>query len=644
MKQKVMFGALATLILVCAVSFAVVCAQWITAQKKSESLTTGDYTVTHADLTDFGISAEGVLTFSSEYGYTYDLVLGDTTIKTGVTPSENVSALLDEKLLEGENTLSLTINSAVEGCLPPASGKSNNVTIARDAAPELTLTEEYVIEFTEQDGIEYELLVNGESKGAFTSGTSVAEWLNFSYNSYIFTIRSARTTVTDGIWNAPDAAIEVKPAAGTRFTSNSVYANVDETLEIQQAYSVGPEKAGLRLTADREGTTFRSAEAIEFDGTLVDFSTTNLGFETSGSDGPVFSGSDALKLFYVNFIDKNNPDSVLSLSFYLDGNSMNTNAVYAGWKFGDKSGGYVTGTDSSADEVSGTHVLTSNFGDNAGGPYGSNTPRNCTISVSDGTITFNSQFLEAGWVYTFPDAANMDLTGFGTDGVYVEFKIGDISDSAEGKVGFIVSRIGSYGVHLFANDDFYDGDIYTATDGQDTFRVGELDSFTDGHLVSYTVTNYNRNFASAVSLVYVNFVDKADNTKVFSLSFYIDNNAANANGVYVGWKYGDAGANYVTDTSGTGLGGNVLICNMSDELEGTYGGANQPHLCTIALQDGNITFTSAVFAGSWGNTLENTAALDLSGFGTEGVYIDIELAGCTVGNGVIVTSVGDTAK
>ncbi len=149
-----------------------------------------------------------------------------------------------------------------------------------------------------------------------------------------------------------------------------------------------------------------------------------------------------------------------------------------------------------------------------------------------------------------------------------------------------------------------------------------------GDLVTFATNNHT---SFDLSLFYVHFTDVSTN-KVLSFSFFVNIDSFNAGGTYVGWKYGDTELGYGTN------GGELFYFNMGDKLDAPYG-TDTPRIMTMSLEGGKIKFSCSSFL--WLPNLAQNP--DLTGFGSEGVEVSLEIGAGATSSVLIVSAIGTTS-
>lgn len=137
--------------------------------------------VWHKQITDFAYN-NGVVTFSSELNYTYDLYAGNDLLKEGVKSGEDVSSLIS-KITEKQLTLYVKVNgnAAANAFVSENNEKSNEVVLKFLAAPVVsaTVNKEVITltitdENTEVENSVYELFIDDESVGTVENGQNIS--------------------------------------------------------------------------------------------------------------------------------------------------------------------------------------------------------------------------------------------------------------------------------------------------------------------------------------------------------------------------------------------------------------------------------------------------------------------------------------
>lgn len=471
------------------------------------------------------------------------------------------------------------------------SGIGISTEVSRLAAPEFAVDENFSLGFTEEADSSYTLYVDGEKKGIVEPGNSLVPALGLKPSAEVTLRRNSTTSAA--WWNETSRTLNAYD--GKSVLANAVTASANESGTHVQQYAYGSDVRGVKLTARTEGTVFRFKESIPLNGTLVDFSTSN------------FNGSSQIYLVHVRFVDKNDESKVFELSYYLDGNSVNTNGVYLGWRYGEQSAGFV------ADETGAgaAHILLANLSDNVEGPYGKNTLRSSRISFSNGKFVLGNSYGGGadGWGNELLESEKFDLTGFGSEGIYVELAVMGMRDAEN--VSLVVRQVGNSGSIIenqsfsYGDDTVVTGTKYTATVSGTVRRIAESVPFA-GNLISFGYCNNGGDFS--IQKLKILFTD-ISTQQILELNFYLDPNARDYDCVYAGWVFGESSQTM-----------QLLGIDLSDKGSKVHG-APLPRVMTISYTDQSIRFNNGFPNAGW--QLQFPTAPDLGAFGTDGVAVDI---------------------
>ena len=124
---------------------------------------------------DLAVSLSGELTFTEDEGNTYTLYRGDEKLGA-ITSGADVS----EYIAEGINTFTVVTD---EKPGYSASDRSNAATIERLApVKDLEVNDDYILEFTEEQGVIYEFYINDDEPITFNSGDEILSYLHLGEN------------------------------------------------------------------------------------------------------------------------------------------------------------------------------------------------------------------------------------------------------------------------------------------------------------------------------------------------------------------------------------------------------------------------------------------------------------------------------
>lgn len=544
---------------------------------------------------DFSIDETGRLAFTQMSGFRYFLYV-DGEEKTEVFSGFRDPALFDRILVEG-NTSEFrlkAISNDPNALVNEEDAFGNIFSVKRlKRVADLSVTD-LKLSFTSEPGARYELYVDGVFCGDVSDGADISG--NFSGITSSAQITVSAKAALPGYWNAGDSEpLNLTAFDGKYLSANTIGASADESGAHVQNYRDGSSVSGWKLNASAEGTVFRVKESIAFEGDLVDFSTSN------------YDGDAGVYLIHLRFVDKADENNVLMFSYYLDQNSIATNGAYFGWKYGDRSAGFVS--DSSG--AGAKRILLANFADNAGGPYGNATLRSSKISYNDGKFVLSNCYggNADGWGYEVQDMESLDLSGFGTQGVYVEIGFFGIREPASvilRQVGKDRGTVQENQSFSYGNNTSLTGTKFTAKASGTARRFAENIPFA-GELLRIGYCNSDGDYSiRKLKLV----LTDVRTEEILEISLELDQNVVNNSSVYVGIKFG-----------ATDIQMKQLTVDLSDSGKGPYG--QLPRILQITVENGIVVFNGGYPGDGWPSGFPGFP--DLGNFGENGVSLDVEI-------------------
>ena len=468
--------------------------------------------ISHLKITDFSVLSNGQVSFTSRQGFIYKLYLNGEE-KGEVSSLDNVSWLF-ASLSEGEHIFNLKIIPVAEHCsVSDVNATSNEAVLEKLISPEFIMVENDELYFNTVEGARVNLYVDGQEKGLIENGGSLVNFYKFSP-----TIKVAFSAEKDGY-------ITSTVSEETEIEVPEIYRLIDgEVLnQAEYEYSNGVKVNGARVTVT-EGETVKIAKAFPFDGAVLAFSYCNLG------------GEYDITHSVVRFTDVTTGKK-LELSFALNAMARSANAVYVGWKYDGEEWAFNDPIDDSK--------LSVNLSDNMAG--GNSRYIVIYYTQADG-LYFNAMFSteEAGNTTAFP--TELDLVGFGKNGVYAEIQTQTIENNTK-TADFMILAHGAkpaYNVELNTKVAFdcgkkLKGETYTVTMKDDIpVKVKENvmlegDFLTLGFIISDPTETEAKNYQWRYA--WITLTDRTTLEK-FVIGIHLPNKSFTWNNTGIGWEYG----------------------------------------------------------------------------------------------------------
>ena len=560
--------------------------------------------VKHSKIMDLEISEDGTVSFSSRYGFEYELT-ADGNERGKVKNSDNISSILDE-LTAGAHRISVKILATGSNCFVDGADEYGNaVEVNKLSAPAAPRVAANKIIFTEVAGETYELFTDNKLAGEIKSGASIVPFYTQNVNMQI-----ALRANKKGFW-ASDVGAVTTVSVPEKYRAIKGTAQV--SYEQSFVYSDKTRLAGAKLSGKTGDTACAEDWTVPFSGSLLKFGYCSL------------AGSCRMENFAVVVTDVTT-DKVLKIIFTSNDDSRRTDSVYVSFEY--------NGTTSKI------YLLTSDMSDSGTGYWGGPQKRIVEIVKTSAGLDFTGTFTDGGWYEIHPEQP--DLTGFGQDGVTIGFEF--ISTETEGN-SVIVESIGSHSFlfDVYGEYESAEGQTFTYSDGSavsgrkitvaengTTVRIVDEGSITaGGELAKIGFCNVNGNNTIEVfSLIFTSITDPDDKLTV---TFNVGNAKASGR-VYIKYAYRDAvSEERIVSMDVTDSGNNATFPGQPRFINLFYKSASS--------SDGSGTLYDLAYNGFTDAWVYGYNGLDLSSLVASGVYADIRFDSITAPSSVIINNI-----
>ena len=440
-----------------------------------------------AAVSDFSVADDHTVSFTAEDGVIYRLYVNDSYVKD-IVPGEDIFSCIPA----GGNTVAVTAAGDDDYAESP---KSNAVTIEKKSPlAEIFVQNNGTIHFEQTDSETYVLRINGWDEGTVTDGQSISDLLRSGHNTISVAVEGG-----EGVWRSDDCEAVIVTVS---HKINDLAIDLNGVVTFTQVYGFE-----YQLTIDgSEPITVQNGEdcSAYLNENLTDAGTYELSLHVSAADGSVIlrdedKTSNNYRLEKLGTVTDLAADEDLVLHFTPV--SQGSEAVYRLYQGGSYLGDVQDGSDISEyfRDISDSASLTVQAAAATAGYWDGGMSQALVLTPFDGTLfetnTINAKVDESG-IYTQHSALD-----------------GQVSESGS---------VYDYSVTGYK--------LTASTEGT-VFRYKDPVPFS-GNLFSFATTNFDSE--QNVFLIYVNLIDANDSSKVFSISYYLNQDSVNSNGVYVG--------------------------------------------------------------------------------------------------------------